>query len=83
MIDANDTVTCPDQPEYGIADCGDAAGEGQRLVTAFEKAKLLQQSRDRRIVNTGVKRAVALTFEARFHFFIGVEREQRGLIDGW
>ena len=54
MIDANDTVTCPDQPEYGIADCGDAAGEGQRLVTAFEKAKLLQQSRDRRIVNTGV-----------------------------
>ena len=83
MIDANDTVSCPDQSEYGIADCGDAAGEGQRFVTTLEKAKLLQESRDRRIVDTGVQRAVALTFEARFHFFIGVKREQRGLINGW
>ena len=83
MVDTNDTVSCSDQPEHGIADRSDSAGEGNGFVTAFEKTKLLQQSRDRRIVDTGVKRAVALTFEARFHFFIGFEGKQRGLIDGW
>ena len=35
MIDANDTVSCLDQPEHGIADCGNAAGEGQRFVTTL------------------------------------------------
>ena len=81
MIDANDTVTCLDQPKYGIADCGDAVGEGQRFVTAFEgKASATEPKPSD--CQYG-KRAVALTFEARFHFFIGVEREQRGLIDGW
>ena len=54
MVDTNDTVSCSDQPEHGIADRGDSAGEGNGFVTAFEKTKLLQQSRDRWIVDTGV-----------------------------